>query len=46
MIFLNFKKLQKNHVIKYFNTEVNRKAMFGPFKQSPFKTIYFSPLMA
>ena len=52
MMFLNFKNLQK--IIcqpvrvgwGYSNTKVNKKATFGPFKQSPFKNIHFSSLMA
>ena len=49
------KKFDKNHlsaiqkpegVNKYFNVEVEKQAMFGPFKDPPFKEIHYSPLIA
>ena len=33
-------------VSKYFKMELNKKAMFGPIKKSPFNNTHFSPLMA
>ena len=33
-------------VEKYFNTEVSKKAMFGPYHINPFEKMHFSPLMA
>ena len=50
-----FKPFTKNHlsaaknplgVMKYFNTEVSKKAMYGPFEVQPFTNMHFSPLMA
>ena len=50
-----FKSFTKNHssavknpmaVEKYFNTEVSKKAMFGPYHLNPFEKMHFSPLMA
>ena len=50
-----FKSFTKNHssavknpmaVEKYFNTEVSKKAMFGPYYLKPFEKMHFSPLMA
>ena len=50
-----FKKFDKNHlsaiqkpegVNKYFKVEVEKQAMFGPFKEPPFKEIHYFPLMA
>ena len=39
--------LQRKHgVCKYFATEVNKKAMLGPFEEKPFEKIHYSPLMA
>ena len=51
----NFKNFDKNHlsaiqrpegVAKYFEIEVEKQAMFGPFDKPPFKNIHYSPLMA
>ena len=33
-------------VEKYFNTEVSKKAMFGPYQIKPFEKMHSSPLMA
>ena len=50
-----FKPFTKNHlsaaknplgVMKYFNTEVSKKNMYGPFEVQPFTNMHFSPLMA
>ena len=39
--------LQRKHgVCKYIATEVNKKAMLGPFEEKPFEKIHYSPLMA
>ena len=37
---------RKYGVCKYFATEVNKKAMLGPFEEKPFEKIHYSPLMA
>ena len=50
-----FKSFTKNHlsamknpvgVMKYFNKEVSKNAIYGPFDTQPFKNMHFSPLMA
>ena len=50
-----FQKFAENHksacqrsegVSRYFKTEVDKKAMFGPFTKSPFENTHFPPLLA
>ena len=54
-LLFKFKEFDKNHlsalqkpegVNKYFQVEVEKHAIFGPFQKPPFEQIHYSPLMA